>query len=440
MEIGNFTNLEGDRMRNVAHVRPLLASALAFAVVVGLAACSPGSGNDGDESVTIRVAMGSSGDAVDNNFDVLKEQYEEMYEGRTVELVIQEDDVYQTTGLPTLLTSREAPDAYFEWSGARMAGHVADGDGIDISEALAGPLFEGRFAEGAFNNMDIDGSGIYMVPWTGDVTNVIWYDVDAFDELGIAVPETWDDYIDANQTLLDAGHVPLIQGNKDQWPVGSVISHIASRMVGDEAYAAVINGEAPMNSPEMVAAFEKLAELAPYVNPSVNALADDEAMTQFFLQRGVTHQIGSWLMADAVENADGLNFSYFNMPAFEDGTGPQDTVLGVSTGFMVNAKSEHIDETLEFLALVASPEGSKLWAEAGLIPLTENAFEGVDADPRTVDLGEMLSSAGDLVLPADNYDDLEIATEFYGAGASVIGGTATPQEALDQAQKRIDAR
>lgn len=425
-------------MRSAAHVRPLLAAAAALAVVTGLVACSPSKG--GSEDVTIRIAMGSSGDAVDNNFDTLKDEYEDKYPGRTVEIVIQEDDVYQTTGLATLLTSRDAPDAYFEWSGARMAGHVADGNGVDLSEALAGPLFEGRFSEGAFNNMDVDGSGIYMVPWTGDVTNVIWYDVDAFKDLGIEVPTTWDEYIAANKKLKDAGKVPLIQGNKDQWPVGSIASHIASRMIGDEAYSDAINGEAPMNSPEMVAAFEKLAELAPYVNPSVNALADDEAMTQFFLQRGVTHQIGSWLMADAVENADGLDFSFFNMPEFTDGTGPQDTVLGVSTGFMVNAKSKHVQETIDFLALVASEEGTKMWAENGLIPLAENAFDGVDADPRTVELGELLSNAGDLVLPADNYKDLEIANEFYGAAASVIGGTATAQEALDKAQNRIDAR
>lgn len=425
-------------MRNVAHVRPILASATALVVVAGLVACAPG--GDDPDAVTIRIAMGSSGDAVDNNFDVLKERYEKEHPGRTVEIIIQEDDVYQTTGLATLLSSRDAPDAYFEWSGARMAGHVADGDGADISEALAGPLFEGRFEEGAFNNMDIDGSGIYMVPWTGDVTNVVWYDVDVFAELGIGVPETWDEYIAANKKMLDAGYVPLVEGNKDQWPVGSIASHITSRMIGEDAYSDVINGEAPMNSPEMVAAFEKIAELAEYVNPSINALADDEAMTQFFLQRAVTHQIGSWLMADAVENADGLNFDYFNLPAFTDGKGVQDSVLGVSTGFMVNAKSAHIEETLEFLALVASAEGTKLWAESGLVPLANDAFTGVDADPRTVALGEMLANAGDLVVPADNYADLEIAGLFYGAAASVIGGTATPQEALDTAQARIDAR
>ena len=185
-----------------------------------LAGCSAGSSDP--DAVTIRIAMGSSGDAVDQGFDVLKERYEDKYPGRTVEIIIQEDDVYQTTGLATLLTSREAPDAYFEWSGPRMRGHVSDGDGADVSKALEGDLFAGRFDANAFNNMDVDGSGIYMVPWTGDVTNVIWYDVDVFDELGLDVPTTWDEYLEANQAILNAGLLPMVEGIKGRWLVGGI--------------------------------------------------------------------------------------------------------------------------------------------------------------------------------------------------------------------------
>ncbi len=424
-------------MRFNTHLtRGAMLTVVAIAAATTLAGCASGGGSD---EIVIRVAMGSSGDAVDKGFDVLKEEYEAKYPGRKVEIIIQEDDVYQTTGLPTLLTSREAPDAYFEWSGPRMRGHVADGDGADISTELAGDLFTGRFDENAFNNMDVDGKGIYMVPWTGDVTNVIWYDVDAFDDLGIGVPTTWDEYLAANQTILDAGKLPMVEGNKDQWPVGSIASHVVSRMIGEQQYSDVMDGLAPMNSPEMVGAFAKLAELTPFVNASINALADDEAMTQFFLQKAVTHQIGSWLMADAVENAGELNFDYFNMPAFTDGKGDQASVLGISTGFMVNAKSAHPQETLEFLALLASESGTKMWAEAGLAPMTVDPFKGVDADQRTVSLAEMMGTASALVAPADSGHDIEIAAAFYDAAASVIGGTATPQQAADTAQARIDS-
>ena len=65
-------------------------------------------------------------------------------------------------------------------------------------------------------------------------------------------------------------------------------------------------------------------------------------------------------------------------------------------------------------------------------------FAGVTADANTVSLATLLSSAPTKVTPADNID-VKRADEFYGAAASVIGGLKSPQEALDEAQSRVDA-
>lgn len=422
--------------RSILGKRVVAATAAGVAFALALAGCAPAS--DPNE-VVIRIAMGSSGDAVDSKFDDLKAQYEEMYPGRTVEIIVQEDDIYQTTGLSTLLSSREAPDAYFEWSGPRMRQHVADGDGADVSEALAGPLFEGRFDEGAFSGMDVDGEGIYMVPWTGDVTVVLWYNKTIFADLGLNVPTTWDEFIEVSETIKDAGITPIVSGNKDQWTVGNWASHLASRVLGEEDYALTMNGELPMNSDGIVETLGLIKELADkgLINDSVNALADDEANTQFFLGKAAMIPIGSWLMADAATDGEGLDFDYFNTPPIDGGAGDQESVLGISTGFIVNEKSEHIDETLEFLALVASPEGTKLWAEAGLAPMALDPFAGVEVDSRTESLAELLSTSSMVVRPADSGYDIEVAAAFYDAVATVIGG-GDVQDAADTAEKRVD--
>ncbi|MBX3099921.1 MAG: extracellular solute-binding protein [Salinibacterium sp.] len=420
-------------IRNIRKMA-VAAAAIGVTVVLTVSGCAPASNSD----VVIRIAMGASGDAVDSNFDTLKDQYETLYPDRKVEIIVQEDDVYQTTGLSTLLSSREAPDAYFEWSGPRMRNHVADGDGADLSEYLAGDAFAGRFDEGAFTGMDVDGSGIYMVPWTGDVTDVIWYNKTIFKDLGLEVPQTWDEFMAVCAAIKKSGVTPIVEGNKDQWTVGNWASHISSRVIGEDVYADTMNGDAPMNSPAMVEAMTYLADIASngYINDSVNALPDDEANTQFFLGRAAMIVIGSWLMADAVTDAEGLDFGYFNTPAL-DGAGDQASVLGISTGFMVNAKSSHIAETMDFLALVASADGTKLWAQAGLAPMTVNPFDGVDADERTVSLATLMSTAPTVVAPSDSGYNIEVAAAFYDAVANIIGG-GNVQDALDTAQKRIE--
>ena len=127
-------------MRDVRPLTRIVAAAAAtIALTATLAACTSDDGDSGSDSedFTIRVAMGSTGKAVDSVFTTLKEQYEEQYPGRTVEIIIQEDDTYETIGLTNLLTSRNAPDVYFERPGARLQTKVDDGYGADISEAVS---------------------------------------------------------------------------------------------------------------------------------------------------------------------------------------------------------------------------------------------------------------------------------------------------------------
>jgi raffinose/stachyose/melibiose transport system substrate-binding protein len=422
--------------RSIFHKRLLAASVATVVGAFSLTGCAPATGSD---EIVIRIAMGSSGEAVDTKFDDLKATYEDMYPGRSVEIVVQEDDIYQTTGLSTLLSSRDAaPDAYFEWSGPRMRQHAADGNAVDVSAALAGPLFEGRFDAGAFSGMDVDGSGTYMVPWTGDVTVVVWYNKQIYADLGLAVPTTWEEFMAVSEAIKAAGITPIVSGNKDQWPMGNWASQVASRVMGEEDYALTMNGELPMDSGGMITTLGYIGELADrgLINESVNALADDEANTQFFLGKAAMIPIGSWLMADAATDGEGLDFGYFNTPEIASGKGDQTSVLGISTGFIVNAKSRHIDETLEFLALVAGADGTKLWAQAGLAPMALEPFSGVEVDPRTESLAKLLSTTSMVVRPADSGYNIEVAAAFYDAVSVVIGG-GNIAEAAATAEKRV---
>jgi len=407
------------------------------ATVAPSAASSVAPSPTSSEPFTIRVTMGSTGEAVDGIFTELKAAYEAKYPGRTVEIIIQEDDVYETIGLNNLLTSRNAPDVYFEWPGARLATKVTDGYGADLSAAVADPRFTSRLDPAAYAGMVIDGK-TFMVPWTGDVTNVFWYNKAIFSEHSWTPPTTWDEFMALCAASKAAGITPIIDGNKDLWPIGSIASHLAERTMGNDAYRAAVLGDQPMNSPEMVAAFGKLQELAQngYINESVNALPDDQATAQFLAGKSAMIGIGSWLVSDQVTQAPTLQLGFFNMPTFP-GAGDPKSVLGVSTGFAVNAHSPHIDAAIDFLAMVVAPEASKRFAEEGLTPMTIDPFAGVQADPNTVALATLLSTAPVKVTPGDNLD-VQRAAEFYGAAAAVIGGLKTPQQALDEAQKRVE--
>jgi raffinose/stachyose/melibiose transport system substrate-binding protein len=391
------------------------------------------------QDTTLRVAMGSPGAAAIAVWDDIAAQFEAANPGVDVEMNYQGDDLYQTIGLPSLLSGRNAPDVYFEWTGDRMAQRAAEGYAADLTEAVTSGPLAGIVDESAFPVASVDGA-VVLFPHTADVTNVLWYNEEILEANGLTPPTTWEELLAACDTLDAAGVIPIASGNKDLWAAGNWLSHIASRVVGEDVYAATLSGEGVFSTPEWEKALSYVEELAAHncVNESVNAVDDNAGAQLFFQGQAAMHPIGSWLVSWAVGENPDLQFDFVNLPAMPEGSaGDQDSVIAVETGYMVNANSENIDLATEFLALVNSPENvQKFIAEAEVTPLAISAQSG-DTDGRSARLGDLLNNASTVVLPPDTGYDIQTALELYAAQAAVLGGQATPAEALATLDERI---
>lgn len=409
-----------------------LSAALAIGVVGGAGAALA-------QDTTLRVAMGSPGEAGIRVWDDIAAQFEATHPGVDVEMNYQDDDLYQTIGLPNLLAGRNAPDIYFEWTGDRMATRYADGFAADLTQAVTDGPLAGIYDEGVFAEASVEGK-VVLVPHTADVTNVIWYNREILEANGLTPPATWEELLAACDVLNEAGVIPIASGNKDLWAAGNWLSHIASRVVGEDVYAATLSGEGKFSTPEWEQAFGYIEELAARgcVNESVNAVDDNAGAQLFFQGQAAMHPIGSWLVSWAIDENPDLDFDFVNLPAMPEGSaGNQESVIGVSTGHMVNPNSENIDLAIEFLALVNSPENVLAFiTDAELAPLAESA-EAADMDERSERLTDLLQAGAPVVLPPDTGYDVEMALQLYEAAAAVLGGQATPAEALATLDQRL---
>lgn len=420
------------------------AGALLAVVALGtglLAACGGGGGGGGSsdpEEKVLRIAMGSPGKAQMRVWESVADQYEQAHEGWQVEINFMDDDQYQTVGLPNLLNGRQAPDIYFEWVGDRLETRVADGFAADLTSYVDGPL-AGIWDPAVFTSATIDGK-VSMVPHIADVTTVLWYDTTLYEEAGVEPPTTLDDLVAACSTFSDMDVAAISLGNKDLWPAGNFFSAVAARSVGEDVYDSALSGESSFNDPAWVAAFEEIQKIADAgcMNEGANAINDNEGAQLFFQGNAATHPIGSWIVSWAIDEAPDLGFDFVNIPAVTGGAGDQDSVMGVITGYIVNAKSAHIDEAVDFLALLNSADNVDAFIGADAVPLALAAADNPAIDERTARVNALLGNATTVLSPPDTGYDIEVATALYQAIAAVLGGQATPEEAAAQLADEVE--
>ncbi|WP_168120004.1 extracellular solute-binding protein [Paenibacillus sp. HB172176] len=410
---------------------------IAAMLVTALAGCS-GNTNEGSGQSTLRIAMGSPGEGLIKVWEDLGKQFESEHEGIKVEFNFQDDDTYQTIGLPNLLSGKNAPDLYFEWAGQRLDTRVADGYAADITSQLESSGLKDMFADGSFNGMIIDGK-TYMIPTAGDVTNVIFYNKQIFSDLGLEPPTTWEEFLAVCEAVKQAGITPIVIGNSDLWTAGNWIGHLISRVVGEEAYSEALQLKQPFDSPDFAKAYGYVQELwdKGYINDNVNAIADNEADMLFLNGNGAMHPIGSWLVPTAVEETPELELGYFNTPAMPDGKGNQDSVIGVLNGMVVNKNSKLIDEAIDFMKLYSSDESSKKLSDAGAVPITKTGIDKENTHPLSLSLNDLMQNAPVLVSPPDTGYSIEVANALNMATSQVIGGAKAPEAALDELEETI---
>ncbi|MEK4296184.1 ABC transporter substrate-binding protein [Paenibacillus sp. FSL R5-0914] len=428
-------------------MRKWMIGLVASMLITTLAGCSSTSnkestavntGTTEGKTQTLRIAMGSPGEGLIKVWEDIGKEFESQHAGIKVEFNYQDDDTYQTIGLPNLLSGKNAPDLYFEWAGQRLQTRVSDGYAADITEQLQSSGLKDMFADGTFNGMIVDGK-TYMIPTAGDVTNMIFYNKEIFSKQGLEPPTTWEEFLTVCQKLKDAGITPLVIGNSDLWTAGNWIAHVISRVVGEDAYSEALQLKQPFHSKDFIKAYTYVQELwdKGYINDNVNALNDSEGDMMFLNGSAAMHPIGSWLVPTAVEENPDLQLGYFNTPVMPEGKGNQDSVIGVLNGMVVNKNSKLIDEAIDFMKLYSSAESSKKLSDAGAVPITKDGINTETTHPLSLSLNDLMENAPALVSPPDTGYSIEVANALNMATSQIIGGAKSPEDALSELETTI---
>jgi raffinose/stachyose/melibiose transport system substrate-binding protein len=287
-----------------------------------------------------------------------------------------------------------------------------------------------------------DGSQTFCVPLASVIHGFI-YNVDIFNELGLDVPATEDEFFAVLDAIQEEGsYIPMAMGINDQWEAATMgFANIGVNFWrGEEGRAALIAGESRLTDEEWVAPFRQLARWSQYLGRGYESQSYPDSQNLFTLGRAAIYPSGSWEIAGFREQAD------FEMGAFPPPVpaGTEGCYISDHTdmGIGLNAASPNQEAGRIFLDWLTGAEASTLFANAipGFFPLS--SAEVTLDDPLAE---EFLSWRGQCESTIRPFHQIvsrgtpNLSNESWTASANVMRGTWTPEEAGEALQAGLSS-
>jgi raffinose/stachyose/melibiose transport system substrate-binding protein len=315
------------------------AALLVTGASIALAGCSsggsPGADGTAEADVTLKLWSWRTED-VDTYNDKIFPAFEKANPGIDVEFEAPVVNTEYNQSLTTALAGSDGPDLAMVRAYGGLQGWTQDLMPLDdVVPGLSD--IDPAVLQGS---KGVDGK-IYSVP-TVTQTLQMFYNKDIFEQHGLDVPTTWDDFIKLNDTLLGKDVVPMALGAKDGW-----VLPIFSDIVGAARYGAtefekkVVDGSTTFSDPDYVAALQTVKDLQKYLNEGddVTGVAYTDAQTEFSSGLAAMYPGGTFeLTTFRTQNPD-LNIGTFPVPPPPGSVASSPVVPAYADGgWAINAK------------------------------------------------------------------------------------------------------
>lgn len=215
---------------------------------------------------------------------------------------------------------------------------------------------------------------IYGVPFASQ-TLFVFYNKAIYKQLGLFVPDTWDQFIGNLQAMKKAGIQPLANGGKDGWTFEVMMGSICPNFYGaNDFFDAVVAGKTTFQDPRFVGAIAKLKELTPYM-PDLYMGVSYTDMQSAFINEMAGHFIGGSFEAGyfSAQNPK-LDYDVFAAPVAKKGD-PHYVSVYADGNFSMNASSKNKEAASKYLRFLAG----KTTGDAFIKELKQvSAVPGVD--------------------------------------------------------------
>lgn len=417
----------------------LLTAAMTFSLLAGCgggggASADSGSSSKGKDTITV-MCVGTEADTYIDAYNSIAEKFSENNEyGVEVKIDFYENEQYKTK-LTTLMASNAVPDVFFTWELSYLQPFVEGGKVADITSYLEEDQeWKNSFAEGTLDLLAYDGKN-YGIP-TQKSLCVMFYNKQIFQDNGVEVPKTYDEFLNVCQTLKDNGVTPMALCGTDAWIPAQFVQQIAGGMAGDQLFRDICDGEEKWNNEIHVKAAEEVKKMADngYFQNGYIGMGPEESTDLFTSGKTAMYFMGAW-DADKIAKSDvGEQAGAFAVPAY-DSQYENISVGSIDTNFAVAETCKNKDAAVAFLKYWTSQETEDmLLYENGRIPAGNYEIDETKLSSLMNDILTISNSQQGLTPWWDRQFGAGEGVEFNNTCVSVLGGEDS-QTAFDALQQ-----
>jgi len=210
---------------------------------------------------------------------------------------------------------------------------------------------------------------MFAVPFAA-VSHAVYYNKDIFKAEGLSIPQTWEEFLSLAKTLKNRGYTALANGLADEWDILETFFFglLPNFIGGAEQRVKYERGELKINDANFVAAYQAMADVAPYCPKGFESVTYNDSQVLFNSQKAVMFVDGSWT-SEVYKDAS-FNWGVFAIPA------PKGKKTAIcfhpDMAITMNTKTAHPEEARAFLEWLATKEGATIASEnlpVGFFPM-----------------------------------------------------------------------
>lgn len=323
-----------------------------------------------------------------------------------------------TKALTSANMANEGPDIVALWAGSSTLAYQDYLTNLDeyLSEDEKKQLDTSSLTHKNNNSEE----ALVGIPYGMPATGVMYYNQKLFDEAGVSIPKTWDEFVEVSKTLKAKGITPLELGDKEGYTSTWVISQMLGNLMGPDNVRNLSGGKEKISGENFTKALTTWKDYvqAGYTNPDYLTKSEGEGIQGFIQGEAAMLIHGNWAALEF--NAMGDDVKVTSIPAIAGPEEYKDYVYSQpNINLVVTSYAKNKEQCVDFIKRLAAPEFTQKSNEALYSKKTAK---------RLVTVVDEMNAKGQNITGFDSLVSAEAANEFYKLVPTYIDGSLSLEE------------